>query len=485
MFQSLNEFISFLESKGELVRIREALNSNLELTEIADRTVKSQGPALLFENVILANGQKSKFPVLMNMFGSAKRMAWALGVESVEEIASQIRELLTTEPPGNFWEKLKKLPELAKLASYTPKLVSSGACQEIVMNDPDLTKLPVLKCWPQDGGPFITFGNVITKDPQTKTRNVGLYRIQVFGPKEAAMHWQIHKVGSKHYQKYKEVKEKIPVAFFLGGDPALTYAASAPLPDQIDEMLLAGFLRKKGVPMVKCKTIDLEVPADADFVVEGTVDPQEPLVMEGPFGDHTGYYSLADLYPKFHVTAITHRKSAVYPTTVVGPPPMEDAYMGKATERIFLPMIQMNFPEIVDMNLPIEGVFHNLALVSIKKQYPGHAKKIMHALWGTGQLMFTKCALIVDHDVDVQNYKQVCWHLLANLDPKRDFIFSEGPTDALDHASCSPNYGSKFGFDGTRKWPGEDGCRQWPDVTKMDEVVKKKIDSIWARLNIK
>ncbi|MDO8644400.1 MAG: menaquinone biosynthesis decarboxylase [bacterium] len=485
MYTSKSEYIEFLESKGDLVRIKEPLKAELELTEIADRTVKQNGPALLFENVIGPDGKKYAFPVLMNMFGRWQRMAWALGVEDVEEIPRQIEELLNTQPPTNLWDKLKKLPELVKLASITPKSVNSGPCQEVVMAEPNLLKLPVLKCWPQDGGPFMTFAGVITKDPETGARNVGLYRVQVFGKDKAAMHWQIHKNGSKHFQHYKELKKKIPVALFLGGDPALTYAASAPLPDGFDEMIFAGFLRKKAAEMVRCKTVDLEVPADADFVIEGYVDPSEPLVKEGPFGDHTGYYSLADDYPLLHVTAITHRKEAVYPSTIVGPPPMEDAFMGKATERIFLPLIKKTFPEVIDMHLPIEGVFHNLAIVSIKKQYPGHAKKMMHALWGTGQLMFTKCALIVDHDVDVQNLKEVTWHVCANLEPKRDLFFSEGATDALDHASTKPNIGSKIGIDGTRKWKDEVDCREWPDVIKMDPDVKKKIDQIWGKLGIK
>lgn len=358
-------------------------------------------------------------------------------------------------------------------------------CQEVVIDPPNLYRLPIPKCWPGDGGPYITLGNVITKDPETGIRNVGLYRIQIFDEKTTAMHWQIHKVGSRHFDKYKEIKKKIDVAVFLGGDPVLTYAGSAPLPDMMDEILFAGFLRKKGFEMVKCKTIDLEVPADADFVIEGFVDPTESPVKEGPFGDHTGYYSLTDNYPLFHVTAITHRKEAIFPSTIVGPPPMEDAYLGKATERIFLPLLRTTFPEIVDMHLPIEGAFHNLAIVSIKKGYPGHARKIMHSLWGTGQLMFTKCVVVVDHDVNVQNLKEVTWHLTANLDPKRDFLFSEGATDALDHASPTFGVGSKIGIDGTRKWKDEPGCREWPDVIQMSPEVKTKIDALWTKLGIK
>jgi len=401
VYESLKQFVAFLEERKELVRIKEPVKADLEITEITDRVTKAGGPALLFENVIKVNGEKSQFPLLINTYGTWKRMAWALGVEDVEETAKEIEDLIKTQPPSGLIDKLRMLPKLAKLGSYMPKQVSKGSCQEVVMSEPDLSMIPYLKCWPDDGGPYITFPVVITKDPDTGIRNVGTYRLQVFDKKTTGMHWQIHKGGAKHFQRYQELKKKIPVAVCLGGDPVLGYSATAPMPDNFDELMLAGFIRKKAVELVKCKTIDLEVPADCDFVIEGYVDPMEPLVREGPFGDHTGYYSLADDYPQFHVTAITHRKDAVYPTIIVGPPLQEDGYLGKATERIFLPLIKATFPEIRDMHLPIETCFHNLIIVSIKKQYPGHAKKIMHSFWGTGQLVFSKCIIVVDEDVNL------------------------------------------------------------------------------------
>lgn len=485
MFNSLQQFVSFLEERHQLVRITEPVKADLEITEITDRVTKAGGPALLFENVIKVNGQKSAFPLLINTYGTWKRMAWALGVENVEEIATEIEALIKTEPPSGFLDKLRMLPKLAKLAGSFPKTVSKGSCQDVVCKEPDLSIIPYLKCWPEDGGPYITLPIVITKDADTGIRNVGTYRIQVFDQKTTAIHWQIHKGGAKHFQRYKELKKKIPVAVCLGGNPVLSYAATAPLPDNFDEFLLAGFLRKKPVEMVKCKTIDMEVPADCDFVIEGTVDPMEDLVTEGPFGDHTGYYSLADKYPLFHVTAITHRNDPIYSTIIVGPPLQEDGFLGKATERIFLPLVKATFPEIRDMHLPIETCFHNLAIVSIKKQYPGHAKKMMHSFWGTGQMMFTKCLIVVDEDVDVQNLAEVAWRVSNNIDAKRDIIFAEGPVDALDHAADQFAYGSKMGIDATRKWKEEGFQREWPEVVKMSPEVKKRIDEIWAKLGIK
>lgn len=484
MFESLNQFISFLEERKQLVRITEPVKADLEITEITDRVTKAGGPALLFENVVKVDGTKSDFPLLINAYGTWKRMAWALGVEDVEEVASEIDALIKTAPPSGFLEKLRMLPKLAKIGSYVPKTVSRGACQDVILPEPDLSILPYLKCWPGDGGPFITLPVVITKDPDTGIRNVGTYRMQVFDKKTTGMHWQIHKGGSRHFQRYKELNRKIPVAVCLGGDPVLAYAATAPMPDNFDELMLAGFIRKKAVEMVKCRTIDLEVPADADFVLEGIVDPNEPLVMEGPFGDHTGYYSLADLYPFFHVTAVTHRKDPVYPTTIVGPPLQEDGFLGKATERIFLPLVKMTFPEIKDMHFPIETCFHNLAIVSIKKQYPGHAKKIMHSFWGTGQLMFTKCLIVVDEDVNIQDLREVAWRVSNNIDAKRDVVFAEGPVDALDHAAEQFAYGSKMGIDATKKWKEEGFQREWPEVLKMSPEVKMKIDGIWKKLGI-
>ncbi len=484
MYRSRRHFVFFLEERGQLCRIKEPVRAELEITEIADRITKSGGPALLFENVIKIDGKKSDFPLLINAFGTWKRMAWALGVEDIEEIAVEIDGLIKTQPPSGLLDKLKMLPKLARFGSFLPKTVSSGPCQEIVQKEPDLRVLPSLKCWPGDGGPYITYPIVFTNDPDTGIRNVGTYRMQVFDQKTTAMHWQIHKGGSKHFQRYRELKKKIPVAVAIGGDPVYSYAATAPMPDNADELILAGFLRKKGVELVRCKTIEMEVPADADFVIEGFVDPSEPLVKEGPFGDHTGYYSLADDYPRFHVTAITHRKDPIYLTTIVGPPIQEDGFIGKASERIFLPLVRMTFPEIKDLCVPIETCFHNLAIVSIKKQYPGHAKKIMHSLWGTGQLMFSKCIIAVDEDVNVQNLPEVAWRVSNNIDARRDVIFAEGPVDALDHAAPQFAYGSKMGIDATRKWKEEGFTREWPEVLRMSEEVKKRVDEIWTKLGI-
>lgn len=488
-YPSLSSFVSFLEERKDLIRIQEPVSTHLEISEICDRVSKSPGggKALLFENVLNHNSdQKSEFPLLINALGSQKRMAWALGVEDIEEVAHEIEALIKMQPPQSFMEKLKMLPKLAKVASFAPKKVSSGSSQEVIYqgNQVNLNQLPILKCWPQDAGSFITFPCVITRDPDTHLRNVGMYRMQLIDEKTTAMHWQSHKVGTRHFQRYKELGQKIPVAVYIGGDPTLIFSGACPLPDGIDEMLFAGFLRKKAVEMVPCKTIDLEVPADADFVLEGYVNPNEPLFKEGPFGDHTGYYSMPDLFPKFHCTAITHRKQAIYPTTIVGVPPMEDAYMGKAIERIFLPMLKMVYPEIIDMNLPVEGVFHNICILSIKKQYPAHAKKIMNSLWGTGQMMFTKCIIVVDEDVAIQNIQEAVWRVTANVDPGRDVIFMQGPTDDLDHAPNMARVASKMGIDATKKWKEEGYLREWPEVIRMDEATKKKIDEMWGKLGL-
>jgi 4-hydroxy-3-polyprenylbenzoate decarboxylase len=479
-FSSLKNFADFLEERKELVRIREEVDPVLEIAEIADRVVKKGGPALLFENV-----KGSAFPVLINAYGSRRRMSWALGVEDWEEQAERLRSLLKTQPPQSFWDKLKIVPKLIDIAKSLPKEVSSAPCQEAVMETPYLSKLPILKCWPKDGGRFLTLPMVITRDPETGHRNVGLYRMQMLDEKTTAMHWQIHKVGSRHYQRYKELKQKIPVAVAIGGDPVLTYCATAPLPDQVDEFLFAGFLKNEPVKMVSCLTNDLQVPASADFVLEGYIDPQEELVDEGPFGDHTGYYTPVEKFPRFHITKITHRKNPIYLSTIVGIPPMEDAFLGKATERLFLPLIQMTFPEVVDMNLPPEACFHNLCILSIKKSYPGHAQKIMHALWGMGQMMFCKCFIVVDHDVDVQNITEIVWRVSNNIDAKRDIVFVEGPVDHLDHASPRQFIGSKMGIDATRKWKEEGYDRVWPEDMKMDEGTKKKIDALWPKLGLK
>ena len=478
-YDNLAEFVQVLEREGELKRISHPVNAELEITEIADRVMKSAGPALLFENVI-----GKSIPLLINAFGSTRRMALALGVNDIEEIAAEITKLIQTRPPKSFKDKLQLLGALVKLAGIPPKFVKDAACQEFVIRDPDLNLLPVLTCWPGDAGPFITLPMVFSKDPGRGTRNVGLYRMQVFDRRTTGMHWHLHKVGARHFQQQKENKNKLELAVCLGGDPAMIYAATAPLPPQIDEILFTGFLRKKGVELVKGITVEVEVPANSDIVIEGYVDPSEPLRREGPFGDHTGFYSLADDYPVFHVTCITHRKNPIYPTTIVGRPPMEDAYLGKATERLFLPLLRVTLPEIVDMNLPVHGVFHNLAIISIKKEYPAHARKVMQALWGLGQMMFTKTLIVVDHDVNVQDLAEVTWVVGNHIEPKRDVIFSDGPVDVLDHAAPMMGYGSKLGIDATRKWRSEGFERDWPGAIVMDDKTKQRIDAIWDKLGI-
>ena len=479
-YNSLEEFVQVLERRGELKRISHPVKAELEITEIADRVMKRGGPALLLENVV-----GKQIPVLINAFGSEKRMALALGVNDVAEITREVEKLVQMiKPPRTFGDKLRRLSELVGLAGIPPKIVSRGPCHEVIHRDPDLGMLPVLTCWPGDGGPFITLPAVFSRDPRAGTRNVGLYRMQVYDRKTTGMHWHLHKVGARHYQKQKEKSGRMELAVSLGGDPALIYAATAPLPDQIDEILFTGFLRKRGLELVKGVTVDVEVPANSDVVIEGYVDPAEPLRREGPFGDHTGFYSLADDYPVFHVTCITHKEKPIYLTTIVGRPPMEDAFIGKATERIFLPLIRLTLPEIIDMNLPAHGVFHNLAIVSIKKEYPAHARKVMHALWGMGQMMFTKVFIIVDHDVNVHDLAEVTWVAGNHMDPKRDTIFVEGPVDVLDHAAPLMGYGSKMGIDATRKWPSEGFEREWPGAITMDERTKAYIDSIWEKLGI-
>ena len=478
-YRNLEEFVQRLEREGELKRISYPVRAELEIAEIADRVMKKGGPALLFENVV-----GKKIPVLINAFGSLRRMAMALGVDDVEEIACEIERLTRMKPPSSWRDKLSLLPDLVRLAGITPKVVKEGECQEVILRQPDLNILPVLTCWPGDGGPFITLPLVVSRDPRTGVRNVGLYRMQLFDGATTAMHWHIHKVGAHHFRQQKEQKKRMELAACIGGDPALVYAATAPLPSQIDEILFAGFIRKKGVELVKAVTVDVEVPANSDIVIEGYIDPSEPLRREGPFGDHTGFYSLADDYPVFHVTCITHKKNPIYLTTIVGRPPMEDAYLGRATERIFLPLLRLTFPEIVDLHLPVHGVFHNLAIVSIKKEYPAHARKIMHGLWGMGQMMFTKILIVVDHDVHVHDPAEVTWIVGNHIDPKRDVVFVEGPVDVLDHAAPMMGYGSKMGIDATRKWPSEGFEREWPDPIVMDEKTKKHIDSIWEKLGL-
>lgn len=479
-YNNLRDFISLLEAKNELARISHSVSAEYEITEIADRVVKSGGPALLFENVT-----GYSLPVLINHYGSMRRMALALGVDSLDEIGGEIASLIHSEAPGSFLEKLLMLPKLAKLAGSFPKTVGSAPCQEIVKTSQEasLDKLPVLKCWPGDGGPFITLPMVFTEDPETGKRNVGMYRMHVYDAQTTGMHWHIHKVGAKHYAQYEKMGRRMEVAVALGGDPAITYAATAPLPEDFDEMIFAGFLRKSPVEMVQCKTIDMQVPADSEIVLEGYVDPNERR-MEGPFGDHTGYYSPAEEYPAFHLTCITHVNDPVYPATIVGKPPMEDCFLGKATERIFLPLIRAQLPEIADINLPVEGIFHNLALVSINKRYPMQARKVAHALWGLGQMMFTKIIIVFDEDVDIQNISEVLWRLGSNIDPKRDVFFSEGPVDVLDHAAPQSLFGSKMGIDATKKIEGEGHYREWPKDIVMSADIKAKIDNIWEQLGI-
>jgi 4-hydroxy-3-polyprenylbenzoate decarboxylase len=476
-YDGMADFVATLEKRGELVRVRRQVDPYLEVSAIADRVMKGGGPALYFQDV-----RGSRFPLLINAFGSRVRMSMALGVSDLEDHARTLEGLLHARPglsAGGAASLLLAIPDLLSLA---PRKASQAACQEVVQtgDEVDLDALPILTSWPKDGGPFITLPNVITRDPDTGARNVGMYRMPT-----TAMHWQIHKTGARHFRRARELGlRRMDVAVALGGDPALTYAATAPLPDGIDEWTFGGFLRKSAVRTTSCKTVDLEVPADADFVLEGYVDPSEPLFDEGPFGDHTGYYTPVDKFPRFHVTALTHRKDAVYPCTIVGPPPMEDAWLGKATERIFLPLLRTMFPEVVDMNLPPAGAFHNLVLISIKKQYPMHAARLAHGLWGSGQMSFSKVICVVDDDVDVQNEAEVAWRLLANLDPKRDVSFVEGPIDQLDHGASQALFGGKMAIDGTRKWPEEGYRREWPEVLEMTRDVRERVDAMWAELGI-
>jgi 4-hydroxy-3-polyprenylbenzoate decarboxylase len=488
-YRSFFHFIEELERAGELVRVTEPVATELEITEFADRQMKSPdgGKALLFEKPTI-DGMVSRFPLAINTMGSQRRMALAIGVESVDEIAHQMQLILKAKPPTSVREGWSLLRQGVDLLHARPKRVSDGPCKEIVCQFENaaglsLRDLPVLFCWPEDGGRFITLPNVYTKDPETGERNIGMYRMQVFDDRTTGMHWQVHKVGARHGKRYYERNERMPVAVCLGGDPAYTFAATAPLPDGLDEVLFAGFVRKKSVELVKCETCDLEVPADVDFVLEGYVQPGE-MRDEGPFGDHTGYYTPVDQYPVFHLSAITCRKEAIYPATIVGVPPMEDFYMGSASVRIFLPVFKMNFPEIVDMALPAEGVFHNLVFVSIRKQYPYQAYKIMHGLWGMGQMMFSKYIVVVDADCDVHNTSEVLFRLCANTDPQRDTTFIKNPSDSLDHAPSTPNIGSHMGFDATGKLPAEGYHRGWPSLVKMDEGVQAKVAAAAKRLGL-
>jgi 4-hydroxy-3-polyprenylbenzoate decarboxylase len=535
-YNDLREWIAALDRAGELKRIRAEVDPILELAEITDRVSKgaakkygrSGGPALLFENVKGANGM----PVLINQFGSERRMQMALGVDRLDEIAERIRQLMNLKSPEGFMEKLKMLPMLADMGKLFPRTVQTGPCKEVIKKDNfSLLDFPVLQCWPQDGGRFITLPCVITRDPRTGKRNVGMYRMQVYDGSTAGMHWQRQKVAAEHYrdllrmgaaagantsgaQPTSAVRSseragaarsgvdimarsgggsvlapgdrpsgKMEVAVAIGTDPALTFSAIVPAPPEVEEFIIAGFLRNKPVELVKCETVDLEVPATAEIVIEGYVKLDE-LRTEGPFGDHTGFYSLEDEYPVMHVTCITHRKNPIYATTIVGKPPMEDAWMGKAVERIFLPLMKLTIPEIVDVNLPVEGVFHNLMIVSIRKSYPGHARKVMNGIWALGQAMFTKCIVVVDEDVNVQDIGEVVLKVFNNIDPERDIQFTLGPVDSLDHASRLPNFGSKMGIDATRKWPAEGFTRPWPDEILMNEKTKEQVDRRWKEFGI-
>jgi 4-hydroxy-3-polyprenylbenzoate decarboxylase len=510
-YDDLREWIAALDKAGELRRIRTEVDPILEITEITDRASKSTngGLALLFENVKGYPGQK----VLINQFGSARRMNMALEVGALDEVSDRIRMFMDVKSPQGILDKIKMLPMLADLGKFFPKMVEKAPCKEVIRHgDFSLFDFPVLKCWPKDGGRFITLPCVITRDPRTGKRNVGMYRMQLYDQRTTGMHWQRQKVAAEHYRvrmrstaavagagrsaavdimarsgggsriaEGEKPSGKMEVAVAIGTEPALTFSAIVPAPPEVEEYMIAGFLRQKPVELVKAETVELEVPANAEIILEGYVNLEE-LRTEGPFGDHTGFYSLEDLYPVFHVTCVTHRRDPVYATTIVGKPPMEDAYMGKAVERIFLPLMKMTIPELVDVNLPVEGVFHNLMIVSIRKSYPGQARKVMNAIWSLGQAMFTKCIIVVDEDTNVQNAGEVVWKTLNNIDPERDIQFMMGPVDSLDHSSRLPDFGSKMGIDATRKWPTEGFSRPWPDEVDSDGATKELVQSKWERL---
>jgi len=549
-YDDLRDWIKALEKHGELKRIGEEVSPELEITEITDRASKigaragaatqtegkyaPGGPALLFENVKGHPGQK----VFINQFGSERRMALALGVDRLDEIAERISGLMNVKAPEGLFDKLKMLPQLGALASAFPKTVSAkeAPCKEVVLKSKDksgrdsfdLNAFPILKCWPNDGGRFITLPCVHTRDPRSGKRNIGMYRMQVFDGQTTGMHWQRQKVAAEHYRNALRAAaraqaagdplmasvaamaesaggavsipdgpigglpqvamgnlkgSRLEVAVAIGTDPATTFSAIVPAPPEVEEFMIAGFLRGKPVEIVKCETVDLEVPANAEIILEGYVELGE-LRTEGPFGDHTGFYTMTDEYPVFHLTCITHRKDPIYAATIVGKPPMEDAWMGKAVERIFLPAMKMTIPELVDVHLPVEGVFHNLMIVSIRKSYPGQARKVMHAIWSLGQAMFTKCIVVVDEDCDVQDVGEVVLRVANNIDPERDIQFTMGPVDSLDHASRLPNYGSKMGIDATRKWKAEGFERPWPAMIEMDGATKAKVDALWAKLGL-
>jgi 4-hydroxy-3-polyprenylbenzoate decarboxylase len=488
-----------LEQRGWLKRITAEVDPILEITEIADRVMKAGGPALLFENV-----KGARFPLIINTFGTRERMCLALGCDDFEEVAARVQNIIKPEIPTTLMQKLRKLPELAQLGSLPPKLVKRGVCQEVVQtDDADLFDLPVIKCWPHDGEPaklgdarepvategvpgrYITLGGVFTKNPETGDRNIGMYRVQLFGPRLAAMHWHMHHDGARHFRLYRSRGERMPVAIALGGPAILPYAATCPLPPGVDECLFAGFMQGRALELVSCVTQpEIEVPATSEFVIEGYIDPDEPPMLEGPFGDHTGFYSLADFFPRFHVTAITHRRAPVYPATIVGKPPMEDYWLGKATERIFLPLLQMIVPDVLDYDLPMFGCFHNCVFVKIRKEYPYQARRVMHALWGAGQMSLTKIIIVVDEHVDVHDQDAVLFQLCSNVDPKRDIELVHGPLDILDHAAPVCGAGSKLGIDATKKLPGEGQVRDWPPELEMSEEIRRLVDGRWGEYGL-
>jgi 4-hydroxy-3-polyprenylbenzoate decarboxylase len=478
MFNDLNEFIAALIRERELARITEPVSPDLEIAAVTDRVSKSPrgGPALLFERPTGFD-----IPVAVNLFGSMKRMCMALGVSTLDDLAREIDELATPKMPNGMLDAVRMLPKLNRLRDLMPRTVKDAPCQEVVRTDGSLDEFPILKCWPEDGGRYITLPLVFTKDPETGARNIGTYRMQVFDGQTTGMHWQRHKGGAQHHRVAERLGKRLPVAVALGPDPALAYSATAPMPEGLDELMLAGFLRRERVDLVKCVTVDLEVPANAQIILEGYVEPGERR-REGPFGDHTGFYSHPDDYPVFHITCITHRRQPVYLTTVVGIPPMEDFYLGKASERIFLPLIRKTLPEIVDMSFPAAGIFHNIVLISIDKRYPGHARKIMNAVWGLGQLMFSKTVIVVDKDVDVQNEAEVAWIVGTHYDPERDIQFTRGPVDDLEDASDLPALGSKMGIDATRKWPSEGFTRTWPKRLVTSDDAHRKATRVWQQI---
>ncbi len=477
---SLQELVSLFEREKELIRIKEEVSTELEITAITQEVVRAEGPALFFEKV-----RGHKIPVITNLFGSFRRINMAFGVESIEELVKRVEEFIEFKQVEGFLGKLRLLPKLWQAKNLFPKKVEKAPCQEIIFKgeEIDLHKLPILKCWPKDAGPFITLPCVITKDPETGVRNIGMYRMQVFDKRATGMHWQMHKVGAKHYRKAEAMGKRLPVAVAIGPEPSVIYAAIAPLPEDIDELLLAGFLKGAPIEVVPCLTVPLEVPAQSQIVLEGYVEPYERK-MEGPFGDHTGFYTPQEPYPVFNITCITMRKDALYPATIVGKPPQEDCYLGKLTERLFLPFIKKILPEVVDINLPWEGVFHNLAFVSIEKRFPGHAFKVAHALWGLGQLMFTKIIVVFDKEVNIQDLKEALFYLCANVDPARDIQIVKGPIDVLDHASSEVGFGGKMCIDATKKWKEEGYQREWPEPTDLPPEIKEKAKKLLRKLNL-